>query len=396
MNTRLGEIGHVAGGLQITPKRADLPIEVPYLRVANVHRDSLDLSAIKTIRITEAELSRTRLIAGDLLLVEGHGNRDELGRVAIWDGSLADCTHQNHLIRVRVDRQLADPAYVSRFLNSEGGRSQLLRMGKTTSGLNTISTSQVADLRLRLPPLPEQRRIAAILDEADALRRKRREALALLDDLLRATFLDMFGDPVTNPRGWKAMLLNDLADVQGGLQVTAQRAEPLEVPYLRVANVYRDRLDLREIKTIRVTPAERERVRLQHGDVLVVEGHGNPDEVGRSAVWDRAEEMLHQNHLIRVRANRARLDSVYLSAFLNSQGGRRQMVRAEKTTSGLNTISTSNIKAMTVHLPPLQLQRQWSDFVRACSTEGRRAEGHLAHVDALFFALLHCAFAGSI
>ena len=106
-------------------------------------------------------------------------------------------------------------------------------------------------------PSTEQKRIAGILDAADALRAKRREALGQLDTLLQSTFLDMFGDPVTNPMGWEVTTVNGIGSVQGGLQVTSKRRSlPIERPYLRVANVFRGFLELDELKTIRLTEAE--------------------------------------------------------------------------------------------------------------------------------------------
>ena len=90
----LGEISEIQGGLQVTKRRNSLPVEVPYLRVANVYRNYLDLDEIKKIRLTERELKRTSLEKGDLLVVEGHGNPNEVGRVAMWDGSISPCVHQ--------------------------------------------------------------------------------------------------------------------------------------------------------------------------------------------------------------------------------------------------------------------------------------------------------------
>ena len=107
----LSECGEVQGGLQVTRKRQSLPIQRPYRRVANVYRDRLDLSEVKSIQTTELEATRTRLQQGDLLFVEGHANPNEVGRVALWDGSIADCLHQNHLIRVRLDPSVLLPAF---------------------------------------------------------------------------------------------------------------------------------------------------------------------------------------------------------------------------------------------------------------------------------------------
>lgn len=261
-----------------------------------------------------------------------------------------------------------------------------------------LSGKQIRDIEIPLPPLEEQRRIAAILDQAEALRTQRRAALALADDLVRSIFRDMFGDSLANPKGWKRVTVGTIADVQGGLQVTSTRVGlPLEVPYLRVANVHRNRLDLSEIKTIRATEAEVARTTLRPADLLIVEGHGNPDEVGRAALWTGAvPNCVHQNHLIRVRFDPARVDPAFACEYLNSRGGRQHLLRAGKTTSGLNTISVSNVRAAPVLLPRLALQQTFAarlDAIEALKTKHRAS---LAHFDALFASLQHRAFRGEL
>lgn len=159
----LGNLSEVQGGLQVTKKRAIYPLEKPYLRVANVLRDKLVLSEIKRIRLTEREFARVRLQRGDLLVVEGHGNAAEIGRTAVWDGSVMDCVHQNHLIRVRPDRSLVVSEFACAYLNSSSGRRHLLQSGKTTSGLNTITTSDVKACTILVPPLVLQHRYADIV-----------------------------------------------------------------------------------------------------------------------------------------------------------------------------------------------------------------------------------------
>ena len=163
-----------------------------------------------------------------------------------------------------------------------------------------------------------------------------------------------YKDPVTNPKGWDMSTIGDLAEVQGGLQVTSARKNlPLEVPYLRVANVYRGMLDLSEIKTIRATPAEVQRTTLMNNDLLVVEGHGNPNEIGRAALCNgNTEQCVHQNHLIRARFRRTKVEPIFASEYVNSPGGRQHLLRAGKSTSGLNTISVSNVRETPVALPP--------------------------------------------
>ena len=148
--------------------------------------------------------------------------------------------------------------------------------------------AEVFKIQIPLPPLGEQKRIAGILDAADALRAKRREALAQLDSLLQSTFLDMFGDPVTNPMGWEVTTVNGIGSVQGGLQVTSMRQSlPIgEALTLGLPTCFADSWNSTNCKTIRLTEAEELRTSLEYEDILIVEGHGNKEEIGRCALWD--------------------------------------------------------------------------------------------------------------
>lgn len=266
------------------------------------------------------------------------------------------------------------------------------------ANLPRISPGVLAAFEIPLPPLPEQRRIAEVLDRAETLRAQRRQALAQLDALAESILLDMFGDPVSNPMRWPEVELSEVGDVQGGLQLSASRGGlPLEVPYLRVANVHRDRLDLSEIKTFRATAAELIRTMLKAGDLLIVEGHGNALEIGRCALWDGSiAECSHQNHLIRLRTDPRIAHSVYVSRFLNSAGGRRGLLSASNTTSGLNTISVSKVRSCRALLPPIHLQQSFAsrlDAVAALKADQERASTKL---DALFASLQHRAFRGEL
>jgi type I restriction enzyme S subunit len=268
----------------------------------------------------------------------------------------------------------------------------------TGASYPAVSDRIVLESKIPLPPLPEQRRIATILDQADALRTQRREALAQLESLTQSIFIEMFGDPMSNPLAWPLVVTGNLADVQGGLQVTtARKGLPLEVPYLRVANVYRGRLQLDEIKTIRATPAEVARTTLNHNDLLVVEGHGNPNEIGRSALWNgQIAGCIHQNHLIRVRLDKSKVVPAYACEYLNSPGGRQHLMRAGKTTSGLNTISVSNVREAPIAIPPLRLQQTFATRIQAVESLKTTHRAALTELDALFASLQHRAFAGTL
>lgn len=341
--------------------------------------------------ITEEAITSSatnKVPAGTVLLV----TRTSVGKVAIAGTEL--CFSQD-ITALLPDSVKLDAGYLVHFLRTKEDHFSRYARGATIKG---ITRQVVADLVIPLPPLEEQRRIAAILDRAETLRTQRRTALALLDSLTQSLFLDMFGDPVANPKRWSMSTIGDLAEVQGGLQVTSARKNlPVEVPYLRVANVYRGVLDLSEIKTIRATPAEIQRTTLVKDDLLVVEGHGNPNEIGRAALWNgEIEQCVHQNHLIRARFDCTKVQPVFASEYVNSPGGRQHLLRAGKSTSGLNTISVSNVRETPIALPPLPLQQTFATriaAIEALKTTHRRA---LAALDALFASLQQRAFAGAL
>lgn len=321
---------------------------------------SLDLTklALRSVEGRRAKLLRP----GDILLEKsGGGPKQPVGRVAIFRGDSRPHLFGNFIARLRVKGDACLPEFAFYNMRALHERGVTTFYQKQTTGIRNLEMKRYLDHEVNLPSLVEQRRMVDILDRAASVRRLRQQAQDTAREIIPALFNKMFGDPATNPMGWNQVLIQSLADVQGGLQVTTARASlPLERPYLRVANVLRDKLDLTEVKTIRLTPAELARVRLESNDLLVVEGHGNPEEVGRVAVWNGSiKDCVHQNHIIRVRCGSS-IDPLYLCAALNSLGGRRILNSRGKTTSGLNTISVSNIKQAMVPLPPWELQHQFA------------------------------------
>lgn len=161
----LGELAQIQGGIQKQSKRAPRDNSYPFLRVANVTASGLDLSDVHRIELFGDELARLRLQKGDLLVVEGNGSPSQIGRAAMWNGSIADCVHQNHLIRVRPRSEVVLPEYLSLYWNSPTNRDFLTEISSSTSGLHTLSVRKLQLVQVPLPPFDEQRRIVATLDD---------------------------------------------------------------------------------------------------------------------------------------------------------------------------------------------------------------------------------------
>lgn len=165
---RLSDLGTVTGGLTKNPKRNGFPRSLPFLRVANVQMGRLDLAEIKSIGVQASEEQRLLLQKYDLLIVEGNGSVDQIGRCAIWDEQIPSCVHQNHIIKVRFPRPwLAYWCLV--WLLSPKGREAIKAVASSTSGLHTLSISKIQNLPLPLPPAKEGRAALALLKEFELI-----------------------------------------------------------------------------------------------------------------------------------------------------------------------------------------------------------------------------------
>ena len=162
---QLGNISLVSGGIQKTPARNPVDNFRPYLTVRNVQRGFLDLSVIEHFEISSVELERYRLQDKDILIVEGNGSKDQIGRNALFIEDGQEWIHQNHIIRVRFDSSVVSPEFASAYLNSDEGKAQMIDKAETTSGLYTLSTSKVNSLEIPIPFLDLQVNLMKRIEE---------------------------------------------------------------------------------------------------------------------------------------------------------------------------------------------------------------------------------------
>lgn len=291
------------------------------------------------------------------------------------------------------------PNYLRQVLVSDDFNAKFMNTVAGVGGsLLRARPAEVAKIKIPLPPLPEQRRIAAILDKADALRAKRREAIAKLDQLLQSVFLEIFGDPVTNSKGWpETDFLGDVADICSGITKGRRTTEKTrETPYLAVANVQDRHLKLGSVKTICATDAEIERYRLAVNDLLLTEG-GDPDKLGRGALWDGSiRECIHQNHVFRVRITSPSFNPVFLNWLVGSARGKRYFLSVSKQTTGIASINMTQLKRFPLLAPPIALQTQFALAVSKIEAHQRELEKARDSAEQLFQSLQQQAFTGTL
>lgn len=188
----LGEVAEIVSGVTKGRKlNGKATVPVPYLRVANVQAGFLNLTEIKEIEATQAEVKDLALLAGDVVLTEG-GDHDKLGRGALWRGEIPNCIHQNHVFRVRMNSEVAEAEYFESYLQTDAARSYFLSVAKRTTNLASINMTQLRRLPVPLPPLGMQQAFVEKLSRVLAIRAQQsaatQKAEAAFEALLARSF----------------------------------------------------------------------------------------------------------------------------------------------------------------------------------------------------------------
>lgn len=251
------------------------------------------------------------------------------------------------------------------------------------------------DHQIPLPPLPEQKRIAAILDAADSLRAKRREALSQLDDLLQATFLDLFGDPVTNPKGW-AISSGDALSEQITVGVVVKPASYYQesgVPALRSLNVRANHISTQSLVYFSTKNNEEtlSKSRIWAGDILLVRS-GQP---GTAAIVPPEFDGVNAIDILIFRPRKRAVNQQYLCHYFNSAGGKQMVVGLQRGQIQKH-LNVGSLRKAPIPLPPMSVQQHFAAIVEKIETQKSQHRAHLAELDTLFASLQDRAFTGKL
>jgi type I restriction enzyme S subunit len=268
------------------------------------------------------------------------------------------------------------------------------------SAYPSIRLSDIEDMQIQAPSeLDDRARLAAILNQADTLRRKKQWAISKVAHLAEAIFLQVFGDPIANPHAWsESVTLGEVADIVSGITKGRRLNGHLtrEVPYLAVANVQDRALNLTTVKTIEATDEEINRLRLRKGDLLLTEG-GDPDKLGRGTLWNQElDECIHQNHVFRVRVVSDAVTPLYLNWLIGSSRGKRYFLRSAKQTTGIASINMTQLRNFPLLLPPIELQNAFAARMSEIEALRTKQNTNRTQLDALFASLQHRAFRGEL
>jgi type I restriction enzyme, S subunit len=380
---QLGDVADFVNGFAFKPEDWSSK-GLPIIRIQNLTGSG------STINRTNLPVpAKYRAVQGDLLVSWSAS----LG-VFRWDGP--EAVVNQHIFKVVPNLEKVDLDYLRHAIDSSIHEMERFTHGST---MKHINRKEFLEHRIPLPHLDDQRRIAAILDKADALRRTRKRAHDLLGGLTDSIFFEMFGDLVSNSKGWNEIqALGHLADIASGItkgrKLNGEATR--EIPYLAVSNVQDKFLDLSIVKTIHASENEIKRYRLTKNDLLLTEG-GDPDKLGRGTLWaDELGEAIHQNHIFRVRVHSQRAMPTYLVWLLGSPYGKAYFLRSAKQTTGIASINKRQLSDFPVILPPVVLQAEFEK--RAYSARRITQTNSLNNIgiDVLFSSLQHRAFSGQL
>ena len=253
-----------------------------------------------------------------------------------------------------------------------------------------IKLGNLTDALIELPDMEKQKYIVYILEKTKYVLEGRRKIINLLDDLIKARFVEMFGDMVLNPMKWHDAVLEEISEIVSGVTKgrKSKEKELIEVPYMAVSNVKDGHIDWTTVKTILATEHEIEQYHLLPDDVLMTEG-GDPDKLGRGAIIKNPpQNCIHQNHIFRVRLNREEVNPVFFAEYLQHQKAKYYFLGCAKQTTGIASINMTQLKALPVLIPPLDLQNQFAIFVQQVDKSRFAVQKALDETKVLFDSLM--------
>ncbi len=392
---KLGEVFDIARGGSPRPIKdyiSDAPDAVNWISIKDASESGKYIKRTK-LKIRKEGISRSRMVkSGDFLLT----NSMSFGRPYIMatDG----CIHDGWLV-LSSQKSQVDQNYFYHLLSSHTvyAKFKKLAAGAVVKNLNI---DLVRGVEIPLPPLKEQQRIAAILDKADEIRRKREQAIALTDELLRSAFLEMFGDPVTNPMGWPEYQLESLlSDIQGGWSPTcdARPADNDEWGVLKLGAVTQCKYVDTENKAL-VEAEPKANLEVHVGDVLFTRKNTYALVAACALVRETRSRLMFPDLVFRLRiADTARLKPEYLWGVLSHPGKRACVQRLAGGTSGsMPNISKSKLREEKIPIPNIETQRRFADLVDSLAESTRSLRNHQQTHEYLVGSLTQAAFRGEL
>ncbi|MCZ8102242.1 MAG: restriction endonuclease subunit S [Burkholderiales bacterium] len=370
---------------------------VPFIRANNLVNKSISDEEMYFISPQKhGLLKKGHLKTNDVLI----STRGDLGKVALVPKRYNDSNINAQLVLLRPNPHKIDPLYLLYCFEGDRVKGQISQL-QTGTALKQLPVGNLKRIKIPLPPLEEQRRIAAILDKADGVRRKRKEAIRLTEELLRSTFLEMFGDPVTNPKGWRKISLGELLaePLQNGAYFPKERyvEAPDGVEMVHMSDAFYNFVERGQLKRVQVTSEEFEKYKLIPNDVLIARRSLNYEGSAKPCLISEADQpLIFESSLIRVRLNAEVIDSFFFFSYMLEPRARSAYVFPNVTKSTISGINQAGLRRISVLVPPMSNQKKYRDIYKKILGTQSNYQKDYENIDNLFNSLLQRAFRGEL
>lgn len=389
----LGDVAQFIRG--ITYKPADLvenfsQDSIVCMRTANVQK-TLDESDLLSIPQGMVKNDEKILRKGDLLV--STANSWNLVGKCCWVPELNyPATAGGFIAILRGKPSKIDLRYLYHWFSTPDTQADARNCGRQTTNISNMDIGRCLALEIPLPPLPEQRRIAAILDKADALRAKRRESIAKLDQLLQSVFLEMFGDPVNNTKGWPQVSLEEILDnIDSGKSPVCLERPAVEGEWgvLKLGAITRCTFNPKENKALPPHTAYEPNLEVKKGDLLFTRKNTYDLVAACAYVIETPPKLLLPDLIFRLRLKpTAPIIARYLQALLTHPGKRKSIQSLAGGAAGsMPNISKAKLKTVLIELPPKALQEQYEKSVKGIEAIKAKQLVSLGKIDETFMSL---------
>ena len=368
---------------------------IPVIRISDIQEGAVSVDKAAKIPVLNiGKGARFTVEPGDILIAMSGATT---GKIGLAPQNLTGCVLQNQRVgnfKIKNPEKILK-VYLKHFVCSATYQNQVYNLMAGAAQPN-ISSSQLESITVPVPPLPEQRRIAAILDQADALRAKRREALAQLDSLTQSIFIEMFGDPVTNSKRLPTKSLNQITTFENGDRSgnypSGDDIKEDGVLFLSTKNITAGRLDL--TKSVYITEEKFDslsRGKVRRNDVVIT----LRGTLGSCCIFDTVHETAFINAQMMIIRPGPECNSTYLHALLTSQQAQERFDHIGRG-AAVPQLTSAQMAGLKIPVPSLADQQEFARRKKSLDELKDRQERSMAGLDTLFASLQHRAFRGEL
>jgi type I restriction enzyme S subunit len=365
------------------------------LRTKNIQKelDERDLLAVPSSFVKRDELYVKK---GDILISSAN-SWELVGKCVRINKTRYKSTIGGFISMLRPKADVIDPDYLFRFLSMDKTQDSIRHLGKQTTNISNLDRVRFLQLKIPLPPLETQKQIAAVLEKADQLRKDCKQMEQELNSLAQSVFIEMFGDPVTNPKGWETTYLPNHGTFKNGLNF-AKADSGAKLRYLGVG-------DFKSLSTISnmnslgwidLNESPSKDYLLQCGDLVFVRSNGNKALVGRCiSVYPKSESVTYSGFCIRYRVEDNKIEPEYLNYLLRTKSMKKALLEGGQG-ANIQNINQKILSSLAIPLPPNEKQQVFCKAIKSYRESTLRLSEHSIELESLFQSLMQKAFNGEL